>query len=142
MLETVPQHALSDDEITDCFDVMQELRPHLKREQFVPEVRKLETEGYRLVYIKDANTVVSVAGYRISHNLFMGKNLYVDDLVTTEVGRSKTYGALILAYLKSLAKDNNCDYFHLDSGTQREQAHKFYFKQGLTIASFHFSEKL
>jgi len=142
MSRIVPQHADSDEEIANCFDVMHELRPHLSREDFLPAIRKLQNEGYRLAYIKDGNTVVCVAGYRISHNLFMGKNLYVDDLVTTESGRSKTYGAVILSYLKSLAKDNNCEYFHLDSGTQRDQAHKFYFKQGLTIASFHFSEKL
>ena len=32
--------------------------------------------------------------------------------------------------------------YHLDSGTQRGEAHKFYFNQGFTITSYHFSEQL
>jgi hypothetical protein len=31
---------------------------------------------------------------------------------------------------------------HLDSGVQRTRAHHFYFRQGLSISSFHFGKKL
>jgi hypothetical protein len=27
---------------------------------------------------------------------------------------------------------------HLDSGVQRQHAHRFYFREGMTITSFHF----
>ena len=37
-----------------------------------------------------------------------------------------------LKIIKDMQKEGN--YFHLDSGTHRGQAHKFYFKQGLSIA--------
>ncbi len=32
--------------------------------------------------------------------------------------------------------------FHLDSGTQREDAHRFYLREGLEVSSLHFSRKL
>ena len=105
-------------------------------------VRAMEAEGYRLAYLQKNRDVVAVAGYRISTNFFMGKHLYVDDLVTARYARSKGYGRELLAWLKDKAKSAGCDFFDLDSGTQRGRAHKFYFEQGLTIASYHFTEEL
>lgn len=142
MQKILPELANSDTEIEQCFNVMLELRPELLRETFLSQVREMEAEGYKLAYIKQGSDVVCVAGYRISNNLFMGKNFYVDDLVTSQSARSKGYGELMMKYLRDIALKNQCNVFHLDSGTQRDQAHKFYFKQNLTIASFHFSEKL
>ena len=38
--------------------------------------------------------------------------------------------------------ERSCDTFSLDSGAQRQQAHKFYFREGMTITSFHFDKKI
>jgi GNAT superfamily N-acetyltransferase len=138
----MPKQARTDAEIENCFDVMSELRTHLKKEKFLPAVRHMEKEGYRLAFIEDSGEIVATAGYRVYTNLFMGKHLYVDDLVTAEKVRSQGYGERMINWLRDEAKKENCHFYHLDSGTQRHQAHKFYFKQGFTIASFHFSEKL
>lgn len=138
----MPRQAKTDAEIEKCFPVMAELRPHLKKESFLEMVRHMETEGFKLAFIEESGEVVAVAGYRIFTSLFMGKNLYVDDLVTSESVRSKGHGEAMLSWLRSLAKENDCTHLHLDSGTQRHRAHKFYFSQGLTIASYHFSENL
>lgn len=136
------KRALSDEEILACFDVLIELRPHLEKDGFLDLIRKMENEAYQLVYIEKEGQVVAVAGFRIYTNLFMGKHLYVDDLVTAEAARSKGYGESMIKWLREKAIHSDCNYFHLDSGTHRGQAHKFYFKQGFTIASYHFSEKL
>ena len=132
----------TDDEINACFDVVSELRPHLSRSAFLPMVRHMQMEGYRLACIRDGEAVVAVAGYRVFTSLFMGKNLYVDDLVTSKEARSRGHGAALVDWLKAEARASGCRFIHLDSGTQRERAHRFYFAQGLSIASFHFSEKL
>lgn len=138
----MPKDATSDAEIEDCFDVMSELRTHLKREEFLETIRLMESEGFRLAYIEDNGDVVAVAGYRIYTNLFLGKNLYVDDLVTYASVRSKGYGEALIQWLRDKARDAGCRSYHLDSGTQRGRAHKFYFEQGFTITSYHFSEQL
>ena len=137
-----PVVAKTDDEIARCFAVMAELRPHLDAGSFVDTVTSMQDEGYRLAFIEDVGEVVAVAGYRIHTTLFMGKNLYVDDLVTTGNARSKGYGKAMLDWLRSVAEDADCEYLHLDSGTQRHRAHRFYLRQGMDIASFHFSQKL
>ncbi len=138
----MPKQASTDAEIKKCFPVMSELRHHLIESEFLETIRLMETDGYRLAYIEENESVVAVAGYRIYSNLFMGKNLYVDDLVTSDARRSQGYGEIMIRWLREIAIENDCAFFHLDSGTQRGAAHKFYFKHGFTIASYHFSENL
>lgn len=139
---TMPEIARTDDEINNCFSVMSELRPHLRAGSFLSLVRHMEGEGFRLVFIEEDGRVVAVAGYRIFTNLFMGKNLYVDDLVTASASRSKGYGEALMRWLRGLAHEAGCTHLHLDSGTQRHRAHRFYLGQGLDITSFHFSQRI
>ncbi|HEX9707829.1 MAG TPA: GNAT family N-acetyltransferase [Steroidobacteraceae bacterium] len=136
------EHVETDDAIASCYDVMAELRPHVSRTEFLPVVRAMQTDGLRLACIRESGRVVAVAGYRLSTNLFYGKHLYVDDLVTSDSERSKGYGKELLAWLRALAVANDCDAFHLDSGVQRKRAHQFYLREGLELSSYHFSERL
>ena len=132
----------TDDAIASCYDVMAELRPHVSRAEFLPVVRAMQKDGLRLACIREGSRVVAVAGYRVSTNLFYGKHLYVDDLVTAESERSKGHGKALLAWLRALAVADDCDAFHLDSGVQRKRAHQFYLREGLELSSYHFSERL
>lgn len=138
----MPEQVDTDDGIAACYDVMAQLRPHIVREHWVAQVRALEADGFRLACIRAADRVVAVAGYRISTNLFCGKHLYVDDLVTADAGRSKGHGRELLAWLRALAVENGCDVFHLDSGVQRKRAHAFYLREGMELSSYHFSVRL
>lgn len=138
----LPRVAETDADIGRCFDVMSELRTHLVRENFLDTVRGMMDEGYQLAFLEEGDEVVAVAGYRVYTNLFMGKHLYVDDLVTAEQARSRGFGEKMIHWLRDEARKEGCNHFHLDSGTHRGRAHKFYFQQGFTIASYHFSEEL
>lgn len=132
----------TDAAIAACYNVMAELRPHVSREEFLPVVHALQADGLLLACIRAEGRVVAVAGYRISTNLFYGRHLYVDDLVTAESERSKGYGKELLAWLRALAVENDCDAFHLDSGVQRKRAHEFYLREGLELNSYHFGVRL
>jgi GNAT superfamily N-acetyltransferase len=142
MTKLTPQNARSDEEIDMCFDVMLELRTSLQRDTFLETIRVMEKQGFHLAFLKDQGDVVALAGYRIAHNLFLGKHLYIDDLVTSKSARSKGYGETMYSWLKKEAKNAECKFIHLDSATHRGDTHRFYFRQGLTISSFHFREKL
>lgn len=136
------ERAETEEAILACHGVMAELRPHVARAEFLATVRAMQKDGLRLACVRDGGRVVAVAGYRISTNLFCGKHLYVDDLVTAESERSKGHGKALLAWLRGLAVEEDCDVFHLDSGVQRKRAHAFYLREGLELASYHFSERL
>lgn len=95
-------------------------------------------DGYRLSCIREDDIVVAVAGYRISQCLAWGKFMYVDDLVTDASRRSQGFGKAMLEWLLEEAKRHGCAEFHLDSGIQRKEAHRFYECNGITIAAYHY----
>ena len=142
MSNSVPKNAQSDLEIESCFDVMSELRPNLKRNNFLETIRDVELQGFQLAYLEEDEQVIAVAGYRFAKNLFLGKHLYIDDLVASQKIRSRGHGNRLYMWLRDQALDAGCSYIHLDSRVDRREAHRFYFRQGLTISSFHFREKL
>lgn len=141
-MNTVVSLAKSDQEIQSCFDVMVELRPHLKREEFVARVKRQQEEAsYELAYLT-AGSVKAVAGFRISVCLAWGKFLYVDDLVAASSDRSQGYGGILFDWLVAYAREAGCDEFHLDSGVQRFEAHRFYLRKRMAIEAHHFGLKL
>lgn len=136
-------HAETDDEIAATFDVMRQLRPHLEREGYVPLMRSLmASDGLKVLVLADAGTVRAVAAYRFMNMLYCGRLLYVDDLVADEQVRSKGYGAQLVAALKREAQAHGCSEVQLISRVVREQAHRFYFRQGFGIECFHFRTKV
>ena len=129
-------------DIARCYPVMAELRPHLVEQDFVARVRRQQQTGYLLAYLEDEGEIRSVAGYRFLEMLCCGKILYVDDLVTHKDCRSAGYGGRLFDWLVEQARAAGCDEFHLDSGVQRHDAHRFYFCHGMSIVWHHFSLKL
>ena len=141
-MDNVVSLARNDQEIQSCFDVMVALRPHLQRDEFVSRVRRQQQEsGYALACVT-AGEVKAVAGFRISECLAWGKFLYVDDLVTATSDRSQGYGGILFDWLVAHARAAGCDEFHLDSGVQRFDAHRFYLKKRMAIEAHHFGLKL
>jgi hypothetical protein len=45
----------------------------------------------------------------------------------------------MLDWLIALARERGCEMFSLDSGTHRQEAHAFYFREGMRVSSFHFA---
>ena len=134
--------ARTDSEITGCYEVMRELRPHISQEEFCSRIREQMESGYHLVFLASDSEPQAVAGFRISRNLAWGLFLYVDDLVTSSLYRSRGYGSKLLTWLLDYAIQQGCDQFHLDSGVQRIDAHRFYQREGLTLSSYHFQKIL
>ena len=133
-----PHLARTDEEIERCFAVMQELRPALVQADFLQTIRKQESEGYQLAMLEEQAVVRAVAGFRVQRMLASGKTMYVDDLVTAAAARSLGHGQTMLHWLMERARSEGCASFSLDSGTHRQEAHAFYFRERLRITSFHF----
>lgn len=130
------------EEIQAAYPVMEQLRPLIPAADFTPRVLQQMQDGYRLAGVIDNDQITCLAGYRIQENLAMGRHLYVDDLVTKESTRSKGHGKAMMDWLKKEARDAGCGQLHLDSGSQRHLAHRFYFREGLLIHSYHFAMAL
>ena len=134
--------AKSDSDIQACYPVMAQLRPHVAQGDFVARVRRMEKDGFRLAALREDGAVRAVAGYRVFENLFAGRVLYVDDLVTDQNTRSHGHGKAMLDWLSERARAEKCATLELDSGTQRVDAHRFYLRERMNIICFHFARKL
>lgn len=115
----------SADDIGRCHAVMRELRPHIATgSEFAERVQRQRAQGYRLAFIERDRT------------------LYVDDLVTREVDRSKRFGDELFDWLVADARANGCVTLELDSNVQRFAAHRFYLRKRMDIEAHHFRLKL
>ena len=138
------KEALADTDIARVYPVVRALRPHVASEgEFLARVRRQQTQsGWRLIYVEDNGAPVAAAGFRVSEWLAWGKALYVDDLICLESHRGKGFAEALMHWMEDLARKEGCAEFHLDSGTHRLPAHRFYHRLKLGITSFHFQKKL
>lgn len=135
--------AATDEQILDTRAVMRELRPNVPEAEYLATVRRMmQTDGYQLAALYTDGAVRAVAGYRFMELLYCGRVLYVDDLNTDPRFRSHGCGRALMDWLKGEAKAHGCAELHLDSGVQRERTHRFYFREGLAINSYHFRIRL
>jgi GNAT superfamily N-acetyltransferase len=121
--------------------VHRQLRPQLPAEYAAKMQRVFEGGGRMLVAAVD-RTVHGVAVWRSGENTFAGRYLYVDDLVTDAAHRSRGAGKAMLARCARIATELGCSELVLDSGVQRADAHRFYFREGMAIHAFNFSRSL
>ncbi len=121
--------------------VHRQLRPQMPAD-YPAKMQRVFEGGGRMLLAVEGPRVLGVAVWRSTENTFAGLYLYVDDLVVDESARSRGTGRLLLSGCEKLARELGCAALLLESGTQRTQAHKFYFREGMTIDSFSFRKKL
>lgn len=128
--------------VDDVLPVLRDLRPHLTAETFSAVYTEGHPQGLRYLAAYDDDRCVGVAGWRIVATTTAIRKLYVDDLVTRSSERSRGIGAGLLSELVDRARRVGCQILDLDSGVQRADAHHFYMREGMAIASFHFVRQL
>ena len=121
--------------------VHRQLRPGLPAD-YAARLRSVFANGARMSVATEGTAVRGVALWRVIENTWEGRRLYVDDLVTDEAHRSRGVGRTLLQHLERHARALQCHVLALDSGTQRTDAHRFYFREGLVIPAFSFRKTL
>lgn len=125
--------------------VLQELRPHVTAQSLRDVYAEGHPQGYRFLGAFAASSdgsvdrCIGLAGYRLLATVVLGRTLHVDDLVTSTAERSTGVGRALLAELQRRARDAGCAALDLDSGVQRHDAHRFYFRERMHISSHHFT---
>ena len=121
--------------------VHRQLRPQLPAD-YVQRLSEVFANGGRLAVVVKGDSVVGVTLWRLIENTYAGRRLYVDDLVSDEAHRSQGAGKAMLDWLEAKARSFDCDELALDSGVQRQRAHRFYFREGLHISAYCFKKVL
>ena len=129
-------------ELQNVYDVLSQLRVDLSYKQFEDLIYDMRHMEYKMIGIMDADKLITYAGVCVQTNLYHKRHLYVFDLVTDEKYRGKGYGKMMLDYLVDYAKMGMCENIVLSSGFAKEDAHKFYEKNGFDKKSFVFLKTL
>ncbi len=135
---------LGRDDLARAWPVMRELRGHLTEERWLELMDVMAPDGYRLLALEDdEGEVRALAGIRVSTNLYYGRHLWVDELVTAPDARSRGHGRELLGYVHELALEEGCEVVALSSGLRRADAHRFYEQHmGYDKASFTFTKQV
>ena len=129
-------------ELQTVYDVLSQLRVDLSYKEFEDLIYDMRHMKYRMIGIMDADELITYAGVAVQTNLYHKRHLYVFDLITDEKYQGKGYGKMMLDYLVDYAKMGMCENIVLSSGFQREDAHRFYEKNGFDKKSFVFLKTL
>lgn len=132
------KEALSPSDLTICFEVMKELRPHHSLESFITTVGQMIKEGYHLLYIEEDGIAVCAAGFRLTTTLYDGLIIDFDDFVTLAAARKKGYAGILFDHLVRIAEEKNIKTIHLNSAHPRYDAHRFYLGKKMNIIAHHF----
>ncbi len=118
-----------------------DLRPQLPAD-YAAAMARVFLSGGRLIVAAEGEVAVGLAVWRLLDNTMFGRFLYVDDLVTDTRLRSRGVGKALLSRCEAIAVELGCREFVLDSGVQRAQTHRFYFREGLVVRAFNFGKTL
>jgi GNAT superfamily N-acetyltransferase len=129
-------------ELYTVYDVLKQLRPSLSYKEFEDLIYDMRHMEYKMFGIMDGEELITYAGVAVQTNLYHKRHLYVFDLVSDEKYRSGGYGAMMLEYLQDFAKTCMCENIVLSSGFEREEAHRFYEKNGFEKKSYIFLKKV
>ena len=134
--------AVTDEELLRSAEsVHRQLRPHLPLD-YRERMKHVFASGAEMAVALVDGEIAGITVFRVLEKTFTGRELYCDDLVTDENRRSRGVGHALIAYMEKVGRERSCDVLALDSGTHRQQAHKFYFREQMPITAFHFSKKL
>ncbi len=122
--------------------VHRQLRPQLPVDYLAKITRVLASGGRMVLAASPEHDVLGLAVWRSAENTFAGRYMYIDDLVTDQGRRSRGVGKRLLARCEELARAMGCVELVLDSGVQRADAHRFYFRERFAIHAFNFSKSL
>lgn len=119
-------------ELDTAYEVVKELRPTLTYDEFEDLIYDMRHQEYKMYGLFDGETLITYAGISVQVNLYWKRHLYIYDLVTRVSHQGKGYGKEMLIYLTDIARMSQCENLVLTSGAQRDDAHRFYKREGFS----------
>jgi GNAT superfamily N-acetyltransferase len=128
----------SKEEMLTAYDILLEVYPNLKMEEYSNELDIMLPHKYGQVAVMDGETIAGLTGYWIGSKLWCGKYMELDNVVVAEKYRRKGVGKMLFEYMEKWAKEEKCTMLALDSYTTNFKAHRFFYGQGYGPKGFHF----
>lgn len=129
-------------EMLEQHTLIQQLNPAMDAVQYNQLLGQMLPNGYRMVGIFTDEKCVGLSGFWINTKLYSGKYLEIDNFIVDAAYRSQELGKRLSDWMQQLAVKENCQTIMLDAYTSNNAAHRFYFREGFHIKSYHFYKTL
>lgn len=124
------------------YPLIRQLNPAMSEATYQSLLQQMLPNGYRMVGIFSGDICLGLSGFWINTKLYSGKYLEIDNFVIDAASRSQQLGKQLSEWLHALAMQEDCQTIMLDAYTSNHAAHKFYFREGFHIKSYHFYKSL
>lgn len=124
----------------DIYDLVLILKNNLDFKKFENAFNyNLNKENVYYYLLKENDQTIGFISIIINYQLHHAdKVATVEELVINPKFQGKKYGTSLLNYAIELAKNEKCNVIELTSNFSREEAHKFYEKNGFIKSSYKF----
>ena len=120
-----------------------QLNPDMPLLRYRELLQLMLPKGYRMVAAFDGEgRCIGLSGFWISAKLYSGKYLEPDNFVVDAAHRAAGVGRLLSDWMLQEARRHHCDTVMLDAYVTNAAAHRFYFREGFHVKSFHFFKSL
>jgi len=134
------------EDLNVVFSLLQQLWPNrqLNKELLGKAfLNSFNIEGHIIRLACSGDEVIGLCALSLRNNLYaQGILANIDELVIDEKYRGKGIGKLMLDDATSIATNKNCAFLELESAFHREDAHRFYEKEGFEKTGYFLSKKL
>ncbi len=134
-------HLINADLLARAETIHRHLRPQIPA-PYLERMKEVFATGAEMAVAVEAGEPCGVVVFRVTINTMVGKKIYSEDLVADPNTSVKGVGRFLMDFLKQEGRERGCVSLELESGTQREQAHKFYYREGFAIKAFGFKQPL
>jgi len=92
-----------------------------------------EKDLFQCYVAEQEGEVIGMALYYFVYYTWVGKSMYLEDLIVKEEHRGQNIGTMLMAKIMEVASKENCKRFRLQVLNWNEPAISFYEKHGFTI---------
>ncbi len=102
----------------------------------------LNFDSYRCFGLIEGSQVIGISSGWITHKLYSGRQVEVDNVIINPSIQSKGYGKFFFQKIEEWAINNECKTIELNTYITNSRSHKFYFNLGYSIIAYHFQKKI
>lgn len=122
-------------------DMEDKILPYEKFESIYK--RQLKDKRYECIVCEENENVIGVLNLRYEEQLHHAELIAeIMEFVMASGHRRKGYGKKMFSYACGRARNNGCTQIEVASNKLRENAHRFYLREGMISSHFKFSKRL
>ena len=131
------------DDLNSVYGLIRQLSRHDFTKEEFGDCYLFNLERGRVLVYEEDGMICGCVVFNIHYSMhFSRKTVEIVNLIVDENTRNHGIGKELLAFVEQIAHDCGCVCIEVDSGKQREGAHRFYKREGFVCNHYKFTKEL